>query len=134
LTRVPGSSDYFQGGVIAYSNDLKRRLLGVRAETLSRHGAVSPQCAGEMAQGARARCGADIALAITGIAGPSGGTREKPLGLVYIALSAVGKTVTKELKLSGGRDVVRARAVSHALDLLRTFCKLRAHGTQNREA
>ena len=118
LTSVPGSSDYFKGGVLAYSNELKRGLLGVRAATLSRHGAVSAECAGEMARGARAACRAGAGLAVTGIAGPGGGTKDKPVGLVYVAASVGRTTVSRELRLSGGRAAVRARSVSHALGLL----------------
>ena len=88
LTGVPGSSEYFTGGVVAYSYDVKERVLGVRHDTLYDHGAVSEQTALEMARGARRLLMADIALAVTGIAGPGGGMPEKPVGLVYIALSA----------------------------------------------
>lgn len=88
ITDVPGSSDYFLGGVLAYSNPVKQALLGVRAETLATHGAVSAQCAAEMAQGVRRLLASNVALSVTGIAGPSGGTDGKPLGLTYIHLSA----------------------------------------------
>lgn len=90
ITDVPGSSDYFLGGVLAYSNQVKHNLLGVRQETLDTVGAVSAQCAAEMAQGVRQLLHADTALSITGIAGPSGDTRDKPLGLTYVHLSAPG--------------------------------------------
>lgn len=86
LTDVSGSSDYFQGGVIAYSNRVKQGVLGVQARTLSTVGAVSAETALQMARGARRLLGADYALSVTGIAGPTGGTAEKPVGLVYIAL------------------------------------------------
>ncbi len=88
LTNVPGSSEYFTGGVVAYAYDAKERVLGVRHDTLYDHGAVSEQTALEMARGARRLLMTDVALAVTGIAGPGGGTPEKPVGLVYIALSA----------------------------------------------
>lgn len=88
ITNVPGSSDYFLGGVISYSDKAKENLLGVRHETLKGKGAVSKEAALEMAYGARDKFAADVALAVTGIAGPSGGTPEKPVGLVYIALVA----------------------------------------------
>lgn len=88
ITEIPGSSDYFVGGIIAYSNDVKERVLGVSRHTLVEHGAVSGECAQEMARGARERLTADIAVSITGIAGPGGGTPEKPVGLTYIHLSA----------------------------------------------
>jgi PncC family amidohydrolase len=87
LTEVPGSSEYFLGGIIAYSNVIKERLLGVKPETLERHGAVSAETAGEMARGARRVLGADVAVSVTGIAGPGGGTIDKPNGLTYIALA-----------------------------------------------
>ena len=88
LTNVPGSSAYFLGGVVAYANEVKERVLGVRPETLRRYGAVSREVALEMARGVRRLLGADIALSATGIAGPAGGTPEKPVGLVYVALVA----------------------------------------------
>ncbi len=90
LTNVSGSSDYFLGGVVAYSNAAKQTLLGVEASTLERQGAVSEAVAKEMASGVRRLFGADIGVGITGIAGPTGGTPEKPVGLVYIALAAEG--------------------------------------------
>ncbi len=88
LTNVPGSSEYFLGGVVAYSYDAKEHLLGVPHNTLYDHGAVSPETAIEMARGARRALGADIGLSVTGIAGPGGGLPGKPVGLVYICLSA----------------------------------------------
>lgn len=90
ITDVPGSSDYFLGGVLSYSNQVKHQLLGVQAETLAVHGAVSAQCAAEMAQGVRRLVGSDVAVSITGIAGPGGGSDGKPKGLTYIHLSAPG--------------------------------------------
>lgn len=88
ITDIPGSSDYFLGGVLSYSNQVKHDLLGVQAETLESVGAVSAQCAAEMAQGVRRLLGSDVALSITGIAGPTGGSEAKPLGLTYVHLSA----------------------------------------------
>ena len=88
LTEVPGSSEYFLGGIIAYSNEIKESMLGVKPETLGRHGAVSAETAGEMARGARHVLGTDVAVSVTGIAGPGGGTADKPIGLTYIALAA----------------------------------------------
>jgi PncC family amidohydrolase len=88
LTNVPGSSEYFLGGIIAYSYDAKELLLGVRHNTLYDHGAVSPETAVEMARGVRRALGADIGISVTGIAGPGGGLPGKPVGLVYICLSA----------------------------------------------
>ena len=88
LTDVPGSSDYFLGGIIAYSNEIKERLLGVKLETLQAHGAVSAETAIEMARGASRVLGADVAVSVTGIAGPGGGTADKPIGLTYVAVVA----------------------------------------------
>lgn len=90
ITDVPGSSDYFLGGVLSYSNQVKRELLGVQDETLETHGAVSAQCAAEMALGVRRLLHSDVALSVTGIAGPTGGSEAKPLGLTYVHLSAPG--------------------------------------------
>jgi PncC family amidohydrolase len=88
ITNLSGSSAYYLGGIVAYSNEMKEALLGVRHETLLAHGAVSEETAREMACGARQRLGADVAVSVTGIAGPTGGTPDKPVGLVYVALSA----------------------------------------------
>ena len=88
LTNVPGSSEYVLGGIIAYANVIKERVLGVSRQTLDTHGAVSAETAVEMARGARRVLGVDIAISVTGIAGPGGGTPEKPVGLVYLALAA----------------------------------------------
>jgi len=88
ITNLPGSSAYYVGGLVTYANEMKETHLGVQPETLLVHGAVSEETALEMARGARKRMGADVALATTGIAGPGGGTPEKPVGLVYVALSA----------------------------------------------
>ena len=88
LTDVSGSSDYFLGGIIAYSNEIKERLLGVKLETLQAHGAVSAETAIEMARGAGRVLGADVAVSVTGIAGPGGGTADKPIGLTYVAVVA----------------------------------------------
>ncbi|HSD82824.1 MAG TPA: CinA family protein [Anaerolineae bacterium] len=88
LTEVPGSSEYFLGGIIAYSNEIKERMLGVSHGTLEKHGAVSVETAIEMAHGARRVLQTDIAVSVTGIAGPGGGTADKPIGLTYIAVAA----------------------------------------------
>ena len=119
LTSIPGSSEYFLEGVITYSNRAKNRLLGVPVGMINRHGAVSAIVAERMAQGIKARARADYALAITGIAGPTGGTPEKPVGLVYTALVwKDGADVTKNLFL-GGRDLVKFQSTQKALDMLR---------------
>ncbi len=119
LTRTPGSSEYFAGGIVAYSNDLKKRILHVKAATLKTHGAVSAEVAGEMATGVKDRAKTDYGLSITGVAGPGGGSSEKPVGLVYVALARKGKTVVWRLLLGRGRDRVRRRAAVAALDLVR---------------
>jgi len=121
LTSVPGASDVFVGGVVTYSNELKRALLGVPAELLERHGAVSAESAAAMAAGARARLGADVSVAVTGIAGPGGGTREKPVGLVYLHAEGPDGSRGLELSLPGDRDAVRGRATVAALHLVRTL-------------
>lgn len=119
LTRVPGSSDYFRGGVIAYSDDLKRTMLRVRASTLRSAGAVSSQTAVEMAHGVRARCRSDYGVSITGIAGPGGGTDEKPVGLVHIAVASEDGERAVVRRFGGAREAVRERAAQAALELLR---------------
>src|SRR5919205_2364052 len=119
LTEVPGSSVYFMEGVVAYSNDAKTRSLGVDAELIQKHGAVSSEVAEAMAEGVRRRADTDFGLSATGIAGPSGGTEEKPVGLVYIALSDDAHTEHRKLMLPGDRHLIRWRASQFALDLLR---------------
>jgi nicotinamide-nucleotide amidase len=119
LTGVPGASAVYAGGVISYSDDLKRRELGVAEETLRAHGAVSAEAAREMAVGARERLGADVAVAVTGIAGPDGGTPEKPVGLVYLhAVGPMGDSALR-MTLPGDREAVRTRATNLALHMLR---------------
>jgi nicotinamide-nucleotide amidase len=119
LTDVPGSSKYFIEGVVAYSNDAKMRTLDVEPILLLEHGAVSGPVAEAMAEGIRKRAGTDFGLAITGVAGPGGGTEEKPVGLVYIALATEDRTEHRKLNLPGDRHLVRWRASQAALDLLR---------------
>lgn len=119
ITAVPGSSEVFQGGVISYSNNVKEGVLGVSGETLSRHGAVSSQCAAAMAEGARRLTHSDIAVSVTGIAGPGGGSPEKPVGLVWFGLATSGAPARTEKKLfTGDRAAVRIQAVRHALGML----------------
>jgi len=119
LTDVAGASDVYVGGVVAYSNEVKMRRLGVPAEVLERHGAVSPETAAAMARGAQAELAADAAVAVTGIAGPGGGTAEKPVGLVYISVTTPERETTERIVLSGDREAVRARATALALHTLR---------------
>jgi nicotinamide-nucleotide amidase len=95
ITEVPGSSAYFRGGVVAYSDEVKASLLAVPGEALSKHGAVSAQVAVAMAEGARARLGADLAASVTGVAGPDGGSDAKPVGLVYVAVAGGGAPVVQ---------------------------------------
>lgn len=119
ITDTPGSSEFFVGGVIAYSNELKNRLLGVPREIISSYGAVSEQCAQAMAYGVRRVTGATIGLSITGIAGPDGGTPEKPVGLIYIGLSNAEKTIVAENRYGAGRARNRERSVTEALNMIR---------------
>ena len=119
LTDVPGSSRYFIEGVVTYSNESKTKTLGVEPVLLLEHGAVSAPVAEAMAEGVRKRAATDFGLAVTGIAGPGGGTDEKPVGLVYIALASEVKTEHRKLILPGDRQLIRWRASQAALDLLR---------------
>lgn len=121
ITNVSGSSTYFKGDLVTYSNDLKMRLLGVHEETLGRHGAVSEQCVLEMAAGARDRTGADVAVATSGIAGPKGGTPERPVGTVCIALVADGIKASRRYQLRGTRDWIKLLTSQIALDWLRRY-------------
>ena len=116
VTSVPGSSGWFDRGFVTYSDESKKELLGVRAGTLSRHGAVSEATAREMASGALARSRAQVAVAVTGIAGPTGGTKEKPVGMVCFAWSRKGRAPgSATRRFSGGRESVRRRSVIAAL-------------------
>jgi nicotinamide-nucleotide amidase len=120
LVDVPGSSGVLKEGLVTYSNDAKKRLLGVSEEVLAAHGAVSALTAAAMAQGAAKASGTQIGLSTTGVAGPGGGTEEKPVGLVYIGLYVEGAgTETRELCLTGERNTIRRRTVVSALDFLR---------------
>jgi nicotinamide-nucleotide amidase len=119
LTAIPGSSDVVLGGVIAYANSVKRDLLGVREESLREHGAVSEPVVREMAAGARRVTGASVGLAITGVAGPSGGTPDKPVGTVWIAADVEGTVDARLHKLWGDRDEIRQRAAQWTMELLR---------------
>jgi nicotinamide-nucleotide amidase len=119
LTNVPGSSEYVRGAVVAYANAAKEALLGVRAETLAAHGAVSEETAAEMAAGARRVFGTSLAVSTTGIAGPTGGTPEKPVGTVCLALAADAGVVTRRYQLWGTRDWVKLLASQVALEWVR---------------
>jgi nicotinamide-nucleotide amidase len=119
LTGIPGSSRVFRGGVVAYSDEVKRSELGVSPELLERHGAVSPEVAAAMARGARARLGADVAVSVTGVAGPGGGTPAKPVGLVYLHVEGPDGGRGREFSFPGDRASIRARSVVGALHLVR---------------
>jgi nicotinamide-nucleotide amidase len=119
LTDIAGASDVYLGGVIAYSDEVKRAELGVPDETLRAHGAVSAETAEAMAAGVRMRFGADVSVAVTGVAGPGGGTPEKPVGLVYITVQAPHGESVKRFQLAGDREAVRTRATALALHMLR---------------
>ena len=119
---MPGSSQVFHCGIVSYANEVKEQLLGVRHDTLATHGAVSPETAQEMAEGVRRVSGAQIGISLTGVAGPDGGTPEKPVGLVYLGVSSPWHSEVKELRLSRGyhtnnRESIRYLASSHALAL-----------------
>lgn len=127
LTSIPGASGVFRGGVVAYDNEVKRAQLGVPEETLAEHGAVSAETAAAMAAGARDSLGVDVAVSVTGVAGPNGGTLEKPVGLVYLHASAPGAELGRELRLSGDRDAIRRRAAAAALHLVRELLARSRH-------
>ena len=119
LTNVPGSSKYFIEGLVTYSNESKTRLLGVEKKLIKEFGAVSQQVARDMARGVRHKAKTDFGLAVTGIAGPDGGSEEKPVGLVYIALADDAHTEHKKMNIPGDRELIRWRASQAALDMLR---------------
>ena len=121
LTSIPGSSDVVLGGVVAYANEVKERELGVPAAVLAAHGAVSAEVAGAMARGARERLHADIAVSVTGVVGPDGGSEEKPVGLVYCHASGPDGELGREFTFPGDRGAIRARSVVIALHLVRTL-------------
>jgi PncC family amidohydrolase len=118
LTGVSGSSAYYLGGVIAYSNDVKEALLGVQHSTLVQYGAVSGPTAKQMALGIREKIGADLGLSTTGIAGPTGGTPTKPVGLVYIGISTQDETASYECHFDGTREEIKANTVREILNRL----------------
>jgi nicotinamide-nucleotide amidase len=117
ITAVPGASAYFLGSIVAYDNRVKVEWVGVPEWIFDRHGAVSSEAAGAMAKNGRTRFHSDICLAITGIAGPGGGTPEKPVGTVFISASGRTETRTKRFRFSGDRDHVREHAIGAALEM-----------------
>jgi PncC family amidohydrolase len=121
ITEVPGSSGYYRGCIVAYHDQVKEQVLGVKGATLRAHGAVSEQAAREMAEGARRVLVADLGLATTGIAGPGGGTPDKPVGLVFIALAAPTGTWCEQHVWGGGRSENKVSSAAAALDLLRRY-------------
>ena len=119
LTDIPGASEVFLGGVVAYSDEAKREQLDVPNDVLERHGAVSAETAAAMAAGARRRFGADVSVAVTGVAGPGGGTPEKPVGLVYLTVESPDRDSTERILIPGDRAAIRSRATALVLHMLR---------------
>ncbi len=118
LTEVPGSSAYVRGGLVAYADEVKRTVLGVPADVLVAHGAVSAQVAVAMAEGARDRLGADLGVGVTGIAGPDGGSEAKPVGLVYVAAAGPGPTTVRRFLWSGNRSENKRDSARVAIEML----------------
>lgn len=123
ITNISGSSEYFLGGIIAYDNTIKADVLGVSQKTLDTFGAVSAEAAKEMAQNIRETCNTDIGLSITGIAGPTGGTKEKPVGLVFIGLATQDKVSSKQFLWQGNRIENKQRSAHAALEVVRDYLK-----------
>ncbi|MDR1604041.1 MAG: nicotinamide-nucleotide amidohydrolase family protein [Gracilibacteraceae bacterium] len=118
ITDWPGSSAYYLGGVVSYADAVKEKLLGVRAESLELYGAVSGEVAREMSEGVRRLTGSDWSIAVTGVAGPAGGSAAKPVGLVWIAATGPGVNLLREYRFAGDREAVRRQTVEQALLLL----------------
>jgi len=121
LTNIPGSSEYFDRSVVCYSNKAKVELLNIDEQLINMYGAVSPEVAIAMAEGIRKISNTNLGLAVTGIAGPDGGTAEKPVGLVYIALATQNGAIYEKHMLAGGRKGIKYRASQTALDFLRKY-------------
>ena len=121
ITNVPGSSDYFKGSIIAYSNEAKIKIVGVKKETIENHGAVSALTAIEMAQRGRKLLNVDICISDTGIAGPTGATPEKPVGLFYLALATEEESLVEKQVFSGNRKENKRDAAAAALDMLKKY-------------
>jgi len=125
LTAIPGSSDVFRGGVVAYANAVKEGELGVPRSVLEEHGAVSAEAAKAMAEGVRKRVGADVGVAVTGVAGPGGGSEEKPVGLVFVHVAGPDGEEARRMDLPGDREMIRGRATAAALHLVRRLLQSR---------
>ena len=128
ITDIPGSTKYFQIGVVAYSNESKNKVLNIPIETIKEHGAVSRQVASLMAKNVRLLSRSDIGIGISGIAGPTGGTKKKPVGLVYISLSTKDKTLCKEYRFLGQRNIIKFKATQAALNMIRNTLSLLGRG------
>ena len=118
LTEVPGSSAYLRGGIVAYADEVKRAELGVPADVLAAHGAVSAQVALAMAEGVRSRLGTDLGVGVTGVAGPDGGSEAKPVGLVYVAVAGLGPAVVRRFLWPGDRSENKRSSAEAALEML----------------
>jgi len=123
FTSIPGSSGFFLGSVVSYANNIKEQVLGVSSDLLEKHGAVSREVGSAMAERIRVLTGSDLGIGVTGIAGPSGGTQQKPVGLVYIALATPDKTICNECHFNGDREMIRLRSVDKALYLTWKYLK-----------
>ena len=121
ITNVEGSSDYFKGSIVSYSNEVKSEVVGVKRETLENYGAVSPQTAVEMAQGGKKLLDVDICISDTGIAGPSGGSPEKPVGLFYIGLATKDESLNQKHVFHGNREENKRDAAEVALNMLKQY-------------
>jgi len=121
LTNVPGSSDYFKGSIVSYTNEVKMGVVGVKKETIENYGAVSEQTAVEMAQGGRRLLGVDVCISDTGIAGPSGGSPEKPVGLFYIGLAAEHESLSQKHIFFGNREENKQSAAEAVLKMLKQY-------------
>ena len=121
ITDMPGSSNFYQGGVVAYNNAVKIEVIGVTGDCIRNHGAVSERTARAMADGVREALSADIGIAITGIAGPGGGTDERPIGLIHIAVTDLDNQLSKEIKLDGDRAKIKKAASEAAIELAIEF-------------
>ena len=124
ITNVPGSSEYFLGGIVAYSNEAKTKILGVSNDILMRYGAVSSRCAEEMMVGVKNLFGSDVAISTTGIAGPGGGSREKPVGLVYIGISTPYYHNVMRYVLSGSREEIKEKIATRAMQDALEYIKM----------